>query len=125
MRSRRLQWVKVLRGYRKKMMPVMHSQFQTRRAGLDSLAPLSNHLGAYEKNCAPTRPTAAGILLRAEVYTNSGHLLRRTCLSIETSANLGNPTTRCKLDWPPSGPRPGGLAVHRTWTILQSSGTAS
>jgi hypothetical protein len=64
------------------MMPVMHSQFQTRRAGLDSLAPLSNHLGAYEKNCAPTRPTAAGILLRAEVYTNSGHLLRRTCLSI-------------------------------------------
>src|ERR1035438_8048330 len=60
MRSRRLQWVKVLRGYRKKMMPVMHSQFQTRRAGLDSLTPLSNRLGAYEKELRPDPPNRSG-----------------------------------------------------------------
>ncbi len=42
------------------MMPVTHSQFQTRRAGLDSLAPLSNHLGAYEKEMRPDPPNRSG-----------------------------------------------------------------
>ena len=65
------------------MMPVTHSQFQTRRAGLDSLAPLSNRLGAYEKELRPDPPNRSGNITESRsIYqfgTSSATHLRFKC----------------------------------------------
>lgn len=71
-------------------MPVTHSRSKARRTGLDSLAPLSNRLGAYEKESRPAPPNRGGNNTRvAEVYTSLRGLPQRAWLSIEAGSNLG------------------------------------